>query len=570
MDLTPYRTEIEQVLQTIHHLFNIEAAVFDVSATLAAGSHGYLERKGTAVHKPSIMEVIENDEVTVLRPGEMRSCIGCRFSGKCPATLELLKRVVIKGTPVGVLSFSAFSESAHDRIAEKIDFFEKIIVDFSELLATLLEKAHSCEMASFERQFDAVASLLPDGLLLANARGDIAGSNAPALEMLSGSCLTSIYDFLPAEIAATVLSASPVENQNVTLRPDCSLFVSSAPILNAAGENEGAALRLVSRSNPILPPTRQMDGNHMCGSGAQMMSVRRRMNKIVNSPSSVYISGETGTGKGLLARAIHYESERRGRPFIIINCANIPETLFESEMFGYESGAFTGALKSGKQGKMELAEGGTLFLDEISEMPMSMQAKLLSVLQDRQFERVGGTRSIALNTRIISASNVDIRQRIAEGRFRADLFYRLNVIDMEMCPLRERLEDLPELLETFLQKFNLRLHASVEGFSDEVLALFRRYSWPGNVRQLENIVEYCVNMAEGSIVTPEELPPSFLRELEQQQPVPVLKEAEGSVIRDLLNQYGWDSAGKARTAEALGISVRTLYRKMEQAHLTEK
>lgn len=570
MDLKPYRTEIEQVLQTIHHLFNIEAAVFDVSATLAAGSKGYLERKGTAVHKPSIMEVIENDEVTVLRPGEMRSCIGCRFNGKCPATLELLKRVVIGGTPVGVLSFSAFSESAHDRIAEKIDYFEKIIVDFSELLATLLEKAHSCETSSFEKQFDALSSLVSDGLLIANARGEIAGSNASALEMLSGNCLTSVYDFLPAELAAAVLGTAPVENQSVALRPDCSLFVSSAPILNAAGENEGAAVRLISRTNPILPPTRQMDGNHMRGSGAQMTSVRRRMSKILNSPSSVYISGETGTGKGLLARAIHYESERRGRPFIIINCANIPETLFESEMFGYESGAFTGALKSGKQGKMELAEGGTLFLDEISEMPMSMQAKLLSVLQDRQFERVGGTRSIALNTRIISASNVDIRQRIAEGRFRADLFYRLNVIDMEMCPLRERLEDLPELLETFVQKYNLRLHANVERFSDEVLALFRRYSWPGNVRQLENVVEYCINMAEGSVVMPEDLSPSFLRELEQQQPVPVLKEAEGGVIRDLLNQYGWDSAGKARAAEALGISVRTLYRKMEQAHLTEK
>ena len=218
---------------------------------------------------------------------------------------------------------------------------------------------------------------------------------------------------------------------------------------------------------------------------------------------------------------------------------------------------------------MELAEGGTLFLDEISEMPMSMQAKLLTVLQDRQFERVGGTRPIPLNTRIISASNADIRQRIAEGRFRADLFYRLNVIDMEMCPLRERLEDLPELLDAFLQKFNHQLGAAVEGFSDEVLALFRRYSWPGNVRQLENIVEYCVNMAEGSIVQPDDLPPSFLRELEQ-QPLPALKEAEVSVIRDLLNQYGWDSAGKARAAQALGISVRTLYRKMEQAHLSEK
>lgn len=234
-----------------------------------------------------------------------------------------------------------------------------------------------------------------------------------------------------------------MQNRSVSLRPDCELTITSVPILGADGSSEGAALRLSAKSGPILPPTRHVDASRMRGSGTQMASVRRRMNKILNSPSSVYISGETGTGKGLLARAIHYESNRRDKPFVIISCANIPETLFESELFGYEGGAFTGALKSGKQGKMELAEGGTLFLDEISEMPMSMQAKLLTVLQDRQFERVGGTRPIPLNTRIISASNADIRQRIAEGRFRADLFYRLNVIDMEMCPLRERLEDLP-------------------------------------------------------------------------------------------------------------------------------
>lgn len=415
MDLTLYHAEISQVLQIIHHLFNIEGAVFDDSAVLVTGSKGYLERKGTAVHKPSIMEVIENDEVIVLRPGEMRSCIGCRFSGNCPATLELLKRIVIDGTPVGVLSFSAFSESAHDRIAEQMDYFERIMVDFSDLLAMLIKNAHAGDASVFEKQFAALTSLVSEGLLVTNARGEITASNAPALAMLSGSCLTSIHDFLPPELSAEVLSPQPVQNRSVSLRPDCELTITSVPILGADGSSEGAALRLSAKSGPILPPTRHVDASRMRGSGTQMASVRRRMNKILSSPSSVYISGETGTGKGLLARAIHYESNRRDKPFVIISCANIPETLFESELFGYEGGAFTGALKSGKQGKMELAEGGTLFLDEISEMPMSMQAKLLTVLQDRQFERVGGTRPIPLNTRIISASNADIRQRIAEG-----------------------------------------------------------------------------------------------------------------------------------------------------------
>ena len=303
MDLTLYHAEISQVLQIIHHLFNIEGAVFDDSAVLVTGSKGYLERKGTAVHKPSIMEVIENDEVIVLRPGEMRSCIGCRFSGNCPATLELLKRIVIDGTPVGVLSFSAFSESAHDRIAEQMDYFERIMVDFSDLLAMLIKNAHAGDASVFEKQFAALTSLVSEGLLVTNARGEITASNAPALAMLSGSCLTSIHDFLPPELSAEVLSPQPVQNRSVSLRPDCELTITSVPILGADGSSEGAALRLSAKSGPILPPTRHVDASRMRGSGTQMASVRRRMNKILNSPSSVYISGETGTGKGLLARA---------------------------------------------------------------------------------------------------------------------------------------------------------------------------------------------------------------------------------------------------------------------------
>ena len=378
MDLTLYHAEISQVLQIIHHLFNIEGAVFDDSAVLVTGSKGYLERKGTAVHKPSIMEVIENDEVIVLRPGEMRSCIGCRFSGNCPATLELLKRIVIDGTPVGVLSFSAFSESAHDRIAEQMDYFERIMVDFSDLLATLIKNAHEGDTSVFEKQFTALTSLVSEGLLVTNARGEITASNGPALAMLSGSCLTSIHDFLPPELSAEVLSPQPVQNRSVSLRPDCELTITSVPILGADGSSEGAALRLSAKSDPILPPTRHVDASRMRGSGTQMASVRRRMNKILSSPSSVYISGETGTGKGLLARAIHYESNRRDKPFVIISCANIPETLFESELFGYEGGAFTGALKSGKQGKMELIVQKAVELGAYGIVPVFMDRTVVT------------------------------------------------------------------------------------------------------------------------------------------------------------------------------------------------
>lgn len=566
MELSNYVPEITLVLQTIHHLFGIESAVFDTNAVLIAGSKKYLEIKGTTVHKPSITEVIENDEVIVLCPGKMESCVGCRFSSNCPATLELLKRITNEGAPIGVLSFSSFSKDEHDEIITRIDYFKQILADFSDLLAAVLDNTRSNALTNNKNQFSAISSLISDGLLVTDVNGNILDINDSALNILSGACLKSIRDFLPVELADEVMSGQHVANQAVEIRQGITIAFSSAPIFSSLGNISGFVVRLIAKPVIVSPVSKVTEHEKMRGSGAHMESVRRRMRKIVNSPSSVFISGETGTGKGVLARSIHYEGNRCDKPFVIINCANISESLFESELFGYEAGAFTGALKTGKSGKMELAEGGTLFLDEISEMPMSMQAKLLSVLQDRQFEHVGGTKTITLNARIISASNANIQQRIEEGHFRADLFYRLNVISIEVLPLRERMEDLPELLDAFLSKYNYRLHAVVKGFDESVIQQFNRYSWPGNIRQLENIVEYCINMADGDIVQLPDLPPHFLNEVEA-QPLPALKEAEGSVIRDLLNKYGWDSKGKVQVAQTLGISVRTLYRKIDQSHL---
>lgn len=569
MDLYTHSSELTQVLQMIQHLLGVESAIFDNSATLVVSSSKYLEKKGTIVHKPSILEVIEQDEVTVLTPGGMPSCIGCRFNGNCPATLELLKRITLADYPVGVLSLSAFSKSDHDRMLKDIEGFKRAISDFALLLSNLLRASdREATGDSLDGHLSALGELLPDGLLLTNRQGDITNMNAVALGMLTGFCLKSIRDFFPSTLVDLILEGSQVEDPNVPVDRENTFSVLSVPVV-VRGEVTGFAIRLQRKAAPFQPKARLPETERMQGSGVHMASVRRRMKKVVNSPSSIFISGETGTGKSLLAKSIHYESDRRDMPFVIISCANIPETLFESELFGYEPGAFTGALKSGKRGKLEMAEGGTLFLDEISEMPMNMQAKLLNVLQDRRFERVGGTHSLRVNARIISASNADMNERIAENRFRADLFYRLNVINIEILPLRERIEDMPELLHAFLDKFNQRLGSHVSSFSQQVLDLFYRYNWPGNIRQLENIVEYCVNMAEGSVVQPEDLPAYFIREVQQQQ-APSLKGAECATIRELLNHYGWDVKGKTRTAEALGISLRTLYRKMDQAHFSDK
>lgn len=561
MNLNAYSHVLSLILQAIEHLFGMEAAIFDNSATLVVCSKRYLEEKGSTVHKPSILEVIEKDTVTVITPGRMPSCVGCRFNGHCPAKMELLKRIMHGNQPVGVLAFSSFSDEGQKQIIDDIDHFKQIIDDFAQLVSSLLDTPSGHSQSRFESYLHALTSTLPDGFVIVDHSGNIQSMNQAALNAFNGFCLKSINEFLPKSMVSAILSGSNMDNHIFGSDDKSSYSVSSTPVLNDSGEFDGAVIRFSPKLEKPLRNARLPVADAMYGSGTHMRSIKRQMGKIVNSPSCVFISGETGTGKSLLAKSIHYQSYRANKPFVTISCANIPESLFESELFGYEAGAFTGALKTGKRGKLETAEDGTLFLDEISEIPMSIQAKLLGVLQDRHFERVGGTTSIPVNARIISASNADISQRIAENRFRSDLFYRLNVINIEMIPLQDRIEDLPELLNAFLNKFNQMLNAHITGFAPEVLELFRQYRWPGNIRQLENVVEYCVNMAEDSTVTLSDLPAYFLNDVYTSPP---LKDPELDKISELLDLYGWDVAGKERTAKELGISLRTLYRKIER------
>ncbi len=235
-----------------------------------------------------------------------------------------------------------------------------------------------------------------------------------------------------------------------------------------------------------------------------MQQVYRLIEKVAASPSTVLVQGESGTGKELVARALHDQSARSSGPFIQVNCGAIPGNLFESELFGHEKGAFTGAVGS-KPGRFELADGGTLFLDEISELPKEMQVKLLRALQERRFERVGGLRTLEVDVRVVTATNVQLNAEVTAGRFREDLFYRLNVVPITIPPLRERLDDIPLLVEHFLTKYNLRLGRSIREVSSQAVELLTSWHWPGNVRELENVMERAVLLGDGDILGPEDL-----------------------------------------------------------------
>ncbi len=253
----------------------------------------------------------------------------------------------------------------------------------------------------------------------------------------------------------------------------------------------------------------------MIGETSKMLKLYGMLDKIAVSDSTVLILGESGTGKELIAAAIHEKSSRASNPFIKINCAAIPDNLMESELFGHERGAFTGAVSS-KPGRFELADKGTLFLDEIGEMSVEMQVKLLRVLQERSFERVGGLRTHTVDVRLIAATNRELEKEVREGNFRRDLFYRLNVVPLELPPLRERLEDIPRLTAFFLQKMSDRMKKPALIMQPETLELLMQYPWPGNIRQLENVIERVMVLNKGGMVTPEQLPDEIL-EFEEQR-----------------------------------------------------
>jgi len=247
----------------------------------------------------------------------------------------------------------------------------------------------------------------------------------------------------------------------------------------------------------------------LIGRSRAMEVVYAVLEKVSDTPSTVLVTGESGTGKELIARALHETSSRRDAPFIRVNCAAIPNELLESELFGYEKGAFTGAVTS-KPGRFELAHGGTLFLDEIGEIPLAMQVKLLRALQEQEFERVGGIKTLSVDVRLVAATNTDLRRGIEEGRFREDLFYRLNVVHLQVPPLRERTGDIQLLVGHFLRRFNERLGKRVEGVDDDAMAAMLAYPWPGNIRELENVMERCVLFAEGDRIARGDLPPEVL------------------------------------------------------------
>jgi two-component system response regulator AtoC len=347
-----------------------------------------------------------------------------------------------------------------------------------------------------------------------------------------------------------------------------------------------AARARVLEGQHVHPPAGDGERPPLVGQSPSMRAVYDVIARVADSPSTVLITGESGTGKELVAQALHRGSSRRTQPLIKVNCAAIPKDLVESELFGYERGAFTGAVGS-KPGRFELADGGTLFLDEIGEIPIEMQVKLLRALQESEFERVGGIKTLRVDVRLIAATNRNLEALIADGRFREDLFYRLNVVPIALPALRDRREDIPLLIQHFIEKYNRRLGKRVERVDEGALEILTAYAWPGNIRELENVMERSVLFADGPLVTVAQLPET-LRERTGAAAVPVapvgalgaIAAPSGASMKDIVRQAQADlektlisraldetNGNVTRAAKLLQISRKSLQVKMKELGL---
>ncbi|WP_022853836.1 sigma-54-dependent transcriptional regulator [Thermodesulfatator atlanticus] len=333
------------------------------------------------------------------------------------------------------------------------------------------------------------------------------------------------------------------------------------------------ALKFRALKQEYISLKKSLSGPRITGKSQAIRQLQEALEKVAQTDATVLITGESGVGKEVAARTVHALSRRKDGPFVAVNCAAIPEELIESELFGHERGAFTGAL-SAKKGKFDLANGGTIFLDEIGDMSLSAQAKVLRVLQEKCFERVGGTRTINVDVRVIAATNKDLKKEIAAGKFREDLYYRLNVVPIHIPPLRERPEDIPLLVEEFLEEFAKHSGLGRKKISEEALAALKQYHWPGNIRELRNLIERLVIMSRGNIITLDDLPQEFQRP--SQTPPPEepwfkcddFKTARHLFEREFLRRKLAEYNGNiSQTAEAIGLERSYLHRKLKSLGL---
>lgn len=589
MELATTQSVLMQIQPTIQRfarmlasVLQLEVEIVDENLCRVAGTGAYGKFLGRQLSGNSrlLRHVLETKTEKVVTQSRFDPlCEGCDSKENCREKAFLGTPVILQDRCVGVISLIAVTHEQQEHISDNLREFSDYVRHISTIFVSkLLEDQGPGDNIS--KIFATMIDNMDQGVLVVDADNRVQFVNQTALKTLGvvqNNIIGKPVRFRPLTFESNFAHG---HMQHIVSWDDKSEL-----IIGQLHNIQGRQLFLMAfhQSHTSFSVANAPDEPHieqLVGECRVMRQLKRLISRIAPSPSSVMVVGESGTGKEVVARAIHKLSGRRNKPFIAINCAAIPEQLLESELFGYVKGAFTGASANGKTGLIQAANTGTLFLDEIGDMPLMLQAKLLRAIEAREILPIGASSPIQVDIRIISATNQNLAQFIAEGKFREDLFYRLNVIPITLPPLRERQEDIELLVHYFLHLHTRRLGSVYPGIAPDVVEILRKHRWPGNLRELSNLMEYLVNVVpSGEVIDSTLLPPNLLNNgTTEQSDVTeaseahlslddaggtALEEMEKQMIREALSRHN----SKKEVADELGIGIATLYRKIKKYEL---
>ena len=586
ISLIEIEEHIKKYIKVITTVINVDVGVVDKNMKRVSGTSRYNDTVGERVRGNVFKKTIETGETSIIEnPRTHDLCQICADKELCKETLEIATPIYCNGEIEGVLGLLCFNEEQKNKILldveSYLDFTKQIAefigMKFKEYRESLLQKER-------EETLNQLLNNMTKGVILSDVDGNITSINQIGIKKLKLSFnpegkkmqLISQNDYIMNEEIFKLIIGK--KEYNVTGKKVPMVSFSQKKINGFIFDDiQKISKNIVEVSNQYNRIT--LDDIH--GTSQSIQYLKEYIKTVANSNSTVLITGESGTGKELIARSLHSSGNRKDKPLVVINCSAIPDSLLESELFGYVKGAFTGANQNGRIGKFELANSGVIFLDEIGDMPLYLQAKILRVIQEKKIERIGSNKSIDLDIKIIAATNVDLEKKITEQKFRRDLYYRLNVIPIKLLPLRERKEDIIPIVNNLMKKYNVLSAKYVHSFDENVKNALLNYDWPGNVRELENVIELMINMCENNdILTADLLPDNILNQVPSSKSyfknldlkidnteLEDFEKIEKEYIEKALIKYGEDTEGKKLIAKKMNIGLTTLYRKMKRFNI---
>lgn len=587
--LKDIRDDIQNIAEAMLSVLNIDVTIVDEHLERIAGTGTYLEKIGDKVEGYSAFKKCLEEQVIIYIDDSQKNdiCKVCSNNGNCKEHAELCCPITLDGYSYGVVGLIAFNKEQSDIITDNAKDLTNFLGKMADLISNKLKAQIKTEELELEKKkLEILLNSMNKAVVSIDKEGNIDKYNVKFKEIfnmrddnIDGENIFQLLDFIKKPSTNDLKKhKTGVFYYKENSRNLKGIYnVSEIAVKNKL---KGYVIDFIENKDAIknynkINKDYKITLDNIISESEIMEHTKQKALIASKSNSTVLITGESGTGKELFARAIHNHSDRVDNTFVTVNCAAIPDNLLESELFGYEEGAFTGAKKGGKLGKFEIAHKGTIFLDEIGDMSLHLQGKLLRVLQERELDKIGGKSNILIDVRVIAATNKNLVELVEKGQFREDLYYRLNVIPITLPALRQRKNDIPLLIDYMIKEYAHKLNKDVIGIEDDAKKTLIDYSWPGNVRELQNVIEYSINMSDSSLLNLDIIPNNikskyYDEKSNKYEDIRTLEDLEKEEISKALNKFKHYKKDKELVAKSLGISRATLYRKLEKYNLISK